>query len=213
MGLTAASLPGISLQATSIRNSISRALRDCKKDIASLGQNLVYSHPTISSLASSIHELVAGTASNDPSNSVTNDMLAMVQEFTQSFPAHKPSRAQPESEVILVTGTTGSLGSYILDKLIATQGVERIYAFNRADKHGKRTLYQRQKDALEEQGVDISILDSPKLVLLEGDTSSPDLGLPREVLEEVIGSVTSIIHNGKSACISHRRQMIEEMAV
>ncbi len=155
----------------------------------------MYSHPTIASLASFLYHIASGKTENGVS-SVTADMEAMVKEFTQNFPIHTPSKATPDSEVILITGTTGSLGSFIVDKLISMPSISRVYAFNRPDKLGKRTLYDRQKKAFEEQGIDVSILSSPKLVLLEGDTASADLGLPKEILDEIVGSATSIIHNG-----------------
>ncbi len=139
-------------------------------------------------------------------------MEAMVKEFTQNFPIHTPSKATPDSEVILVTGTTGSLGSFIVDKLISMPSISRVYAFNRPDKLGKSTLYDRQKKAFEEQGIDVSILSSPKLVLLEGDTASADLGLPKEILDEIVGSVTSIIHNGTFVSHVYHTKLIQRLA-
>lgn len=190
--------PCFSLQATSIRNSISRALRDSKKDTAGLSQNSVYAYPTIASLAQYVSQLALGAMENGASD-VTARLAAMefmVKEFTQDFPNHTTSKLAPKDEVVLATGTTGALGSHILHKLIATPYISRVYALNRPDKLGKSTLHERQKKALEEHGVSLSVLNSPKLILLEGDTSSSDLGLPKETVDEIVQSVTSIIHNG-----------------
>lgn len=133
-------------------------------------------------------------------------MEAMVKEFTQDFPIHTPSKPQPSSEVILVTGTTGSLGAPVLERLIATPSISRVYALNRVDRLGQSTVYERQKKAFEEHKIDLSVLNSTKLVLLEGDTASRHLGLPKDLLEEITASVTSIIHNGTfthQPCVLH----------
>lgn len=129
-------------------------------------------------------------------------MKTMLEELTQNFPAHVASKPAPTSETILVTGTTGILGSYILNQLISTLSVTRIYALNRPDREGKMTVRQRQARAFEEHGIDPAVLDSRKLVLLEGDTSLPGLGVPREACEEIVNSATTIIHNGENLCRS-----------
>ncbi len=159
---------------------------------------MVYEHPTISSLGQFISGLAAGNvgANGIPTSSVTQDMEKMVEELTRDFSKHKQTKEAPEEEVVLVTGTTGSLGTYILEKLISTPSIQRIYALNRSGKDAKTTLRERQSQAFKTHGVDGALIDSPKLVLLEGDISLPDLGLSAEQMEEIAGSATSIIHNG-----------------
>lgn len=160
-----------------------------------MGQNLVYMHPTISSLGHFISQLAHGDEQRE-AETVIAEMEALVEEFTQHFPLHVPSKPTPDTEVILVTGTTGSLGANILDKLVATPSVSRIYALNRRDQSGKSTLKGRQQQSFEEHGIDPAVFDSPKIVLLEGDTASANLGLSKEEYESIVGSVTSVIHNG-----------------
>lgn len=81
--------------------------------------------------------------------------------------------------------------------------VSRVYVLNRPDKERKKSARQRQARAFEEHGIDDLVLDSPKLVLLEGDTASADLGVPRETYEEIVGSLTTIIHNGKHSSANY----------
>jgi len=123
-------------------------------------------------------------------------MQELVKEFTQNFPAHQPSLPVPNQEGVLVTGTTGSIGSHLLRVLIETPSVARVFALNRPGRTSAETTKDRQTKAFLEHGLDVSLLESPKLVLLEGDTSQADFALSQDILKEMASSVTSIIHNG-----------------
>ncbi|KAJ7697660.1 hypothetical protein B0H17DRAFT_1130264 [Mycena rosella] len=57
-------------------------------------------------------------------------------------------------------------------------------------------LYKRQAHALVDRGLDASILDSPKLSMLEGDLVSPAFDLAGPIYQKMQRSVTHIIHNG-----------------
>ena len=170
-----------------------------------VSQNIVYRNPTIRMLGRTISDLVAnGAGGHDKANDdlgsnddVIRSMEDMVKEFTRSFPTHQPSLPLPEKEGVLVTGTTGSLGSHLLHVLLITPSVAKIYALNRLDRNGNLAVRDRQKKAFKEHGLDVSLLDSPKLVLLEGDTSLRGFGLPQSGLDDMARSVTTIIHNGK----------------
>lgn len=125
-------------------------------------------------------------------------MREMVQEFTTNFPTHVATQRIPELERIVVTGTTGSLGSHILANLLQTPSVERVYALNRPSEKGSKSLLDRQTRAFREHGLPLELLESPKLRLLESNTSASMLGLPLSTFEEIRDSATGIIHNGMS---------------
>lgn len=85
-------------------------------------------------------------------------------------------------ERVVVTGTTGSLGSYLLAILLESNSVETIWALNRKSKQG---LTARQKESLEDKMLDPSLLGSTKLVMLEADLEDAMLGLREDVYQEV----------------------------
>ncbi|KAF9553775.1 acetyl-CoA synthetase-like protein [Agrocybe pediades] len=194
-----------SLQATWIRNTLLRALRDSAEiDTRNLVDNFVYEHPTISSLASFVKLLATGGAGQHAADraSRVSAMLAMVDKYTcqePALPTHndKPSDPQISGDVVLVTGTTGALGSYLLAELISNARVSRVYALNRPSKAaGVSTLAERQANSLVERGLESDvILGSDKLMLLEANLSLPDFGLPEDVYQEMLSSVTHIVHN------------------
>lgn len=96
--------------------------------------------------------------------------------------------------VVLLTGSTGNLGSYLLSRLVRNDRVDRIYCLNQISRSGA-SLTWRQKQAFEDLGLDIDILMSPKVVLLEGDASQDKLELEDQVYSQIHSSVSVIIHN------------------
>lgn len=112
-------------------------------------------------------------------------MLLMVEKYSQSFPQHHPSRPTPSQDVVLVTGTTGGLGSNILAELVASKDVARVFAINRKDSNGTVSVIDRQVTALNRQGLDPSIISSPKVEFVETDVDTQYLGLPDETYELV----------------------------
>jgi thioester reductase-like protein len=49
---------------------------------------------------------------------------------------------------------------------------------------------------MEQNGLDIGLLDSPKLKLLAGDLDAPQFALSEEDFDALLKNVTSIVHNG-----------------
>lgn len=91
---------------------------------------------------------------------------------------------------ILVTGTTGSLGTYILDALLATPSVKRIIAFNRSN-----DASERQVKSLAQKGLSTSSTDLARVEFIKGDLSQLHLGLSQTTHDELLQSVTHILHN------------------
>ena len=108
----------------------------------------------------------------------------VVNTYTEGFPSASRSLAtrSEDGDVILVTGTTGSLGCYLLATLLVSPTVRRVYGLNRASKIG---LKDRQRMSLTDRGLDGDLVDCSKLVLLIGDITKPMMGLLPDVYTEV----------------------------
>ncbi|KAI5362759.1 Putative fatty acyl-coenzyme A reductase, NAD-binding domain, NAD(P)-binding domain superfamily [Septoria linicola] len=88
---------------------------------------------------------------------------------------------------VLLTGSTGNLGTYILDRLIKSQQVEQIWCLNRSD-----DVSTRQKKLLGAKGLSIEI---PAYVsFFQSNTAAHDLGLTTEDCADIASNVTHIIH-------------------
>lgn len=116
--------------------------------------------------------------------SKTDEMLSFVDKYSTSFAEHVPSTASSPKDTVLITGTTGGLGTALLSELVASESIARIFAFNRKAQDGV-SVPCRQQAALRAQGLDENLVYSPKVVMLEGDAGTGTLGLPFDILETV----------------------------
>lgn len=142
-----------------------------------IAQKFIYAHPSIEELASAITALVHGES--DSSDNRRKALVeAMITKYSKGFEEpiiHEKTVASSGRMVVLLTGSTGGLGSHILEILLALPSVERVYAFNR---RGRTPASERQRDGFLDRALDLKLLSSDKLIYLEGDTTKEDLGLP-----------------------------------
>jgi Male sterility protein len=124
----------------------------------------------------------SSSASIKPSQASKVEMLNLVAKYGKDFAVHQGSAATPSVDIVLVTGTTGAIGSVVLAELVKSPRVARIFAFNRK---GTMTLPERQKKAFEDRGLDPILVDSPKIVLLEADLAQPKFGVNDKLMDEV----------------------------
>jgi nucleoside-diphosphate-sugar epimerase len=125
-----------------------------------------------------------------PMVNTTTPLLDMVEKYSKNFRDHTPSSKAPTGEVILITGTSGSVGSSILVKCLECPNVKHIYALNRPSSDP----VQAQKAAFAKRGFNPSLVDSSRLTLLNSDLTACDLGLGKSLLEEICKTVTHVIH-------------------
>ncbi|KAJ7855599.1 hypothetical protein B0H14DRAFT_3645801 [Mycena olivaceomarginata] len=110
-------------------------------------------------------------------------MEEMVAKYSEGFEevVNFHGKKRSTGAVVLLTGSTGGLGSHILDLLLSLPSVERVYAFNR---RGRIAVSERQSEAFVDRDLDLQLLSSDKLVYLEGDA--------------LRDTITVIIHNAWS---------------
>ncbi|KAJ7198969.1 hypothetical protein GGX14DRAFT_525295, partial [Mycena pura] len=189
-----------SLSVTVLQLRILGALRSAsdpsvRKAADGLTQNLIYSYPTILQLSTFLRGLVLGLSDNaaDPKEVLETMILKHTAGLVQ--PVAPPSDSAGIPGVILLTGSTGSLGSQILSSLLRDDRVAKIYAFNRPSVDGAVSSAKRHLVAFNTRGLDAELLTSPKLVFVEGQTDAKSLGLSGDIYKEIQSSVTLIIHN------------------
>ncbi|KAJ6594686.1 acetyl-CoA synthetase-like protein [Mycena capillaripes] len=187
-----------SLNATFLRHRIVGALKNsadnnAKAAAQKISQNFVYAHPSIEELANAITSLVQGgsDSSDGGKKALVEKMIAKYSKGFDEVAIHEKRRSSGGA-VVLLTGSTGGLGSHILEILLGVSSVERVYAFNR---RGRTSISERQSEAFVDRALDGELLASGKLVYLEGDTTRADLGLPSDVWTTLRETTTVIIHN------------------
>ncbi|KAF9445951.1 putative aminoadipate reductase [Macrolepiota fuliginosa MF-IS2] len=170
-----------SLSATFLRRRVLSAIRSSKPSAGkSISPNILYTYPTIEKLAQYLSGLVANPAQIQSSDGHVKSIEAMIEEYSVGL-----------APVVLLTGSTGHLGSQILANLLQDDTVKRVYAFNRPS---RTTIEDRHIDRFKHGGLDIDLLQSEKLRFVEAELSKKDLGVSGELYKEMQKSVTIIIH-------------------
>ncbi|KAI0769291.1 acetyl-CoA synthetase-like protein [Trametes elegans] len=193
-----------SLQATWIRNTILHAVRTTTKlSTHDVPQNFVYSYPTIASLGGFLGGLIAGKGVDKDAERAERlaQMKALVEKYGAQWPearwkasadATEKSAGGDGPQTVLITGTTGRLGSHLLAQLLQKPEVGRVYALNRGTAGDEANLAERQREAFKTWGLDAGLLDGGKVYFHPADLTKPLFGLGEKTFEEAI---TTILHN------------------
>ncbi|KAI0466489.1 putative NRPS-like enzyme [Xylaria cf. heliscus] len=153
----------------------------------------IYSNPTLSQLTESIFDVtnVVRRKENwqDEEQRVRN-MQSLLDKYTASLPFAETARPAPQADgwVVLLTGSTGSLGSYILDELQRDTAVKRIICLDRSSDAAQRHMQIGPKRGLDN-------IDAGRVEFIKADLASHQFGLTAEVYKSLHASVTHIIHN------------------
>ncbi|KIM36904.1 hypothetical protein M413DRAFT_31301 [Hebeloma cylindrosporum] len=196
-----------SLTATILRRRITGALQSLKLSEGAsatkpFNQSTLYTYPTVELLTSFLVDIVSrppGTRIVD--RSPVTAIEEMIERYSFPKKSHAKFSAIPlESEsraaqnvAVLLTGSTGNLGSQILEKLLLNPNIHRVYTHNRASTSSKSQL-DRHLDRFRDKGLDSGTLESKKWAPLEGDLATKNLGLSDAIYHELRDSVTVIIH-------------------
>lgn len=188
--------PTPSLSATFLRSRIVSSLRsspdcDVQASAPQIDQNIVFLSPSIRQLARSVvHVVLHG---NSPTSvDVKVEIESMIEKYSMGFSGGSVGDASApltngrsrNNHVVILTGSTGGLGSYLLASLLQREDVSLVYAFNRSSR-GDASIQERQKNGFVDRGLDVTLLQSEKLLYIETDTSSDELGLEKELYQKV----------------------------
>ncbi|KDR79161.1 hypothetical protein GALMADRAFT_277673 [Galerina marginata CBS 339.88] len=183
-----------SLSATILRRRMVGALqanKETQKAAELVNQNTIYNYPSIEKLSVFLVALVVDPDSVLATASKTDAIEEMITRYTVGLEHPIPTGTTGNGTVALLTGTTGNLGSQILETLLRDPSVRKIYALNRAS----GDALARHADRFKDKGFEVSLLSTDKLVFIEGDMTQKNVGLQKEVYDELLSNVTVIIHN------------------
>jgi thioester reductase-like protein len=153
----------------------------------------IYSHPSIAKLSSFINSL-AGFSSNGTATEADTLALcsALVEKYTQNLPSPTSDKPLPAAtnQTIIITGTTGALGCYLLDLALANQDISKIICFNRTS-----DARECQIAASSSRGLSTDFSPSRVEFLTVDLSTSATFNLPEETATRLAGTVDRIIHN------------------
>ncbi|KAI1613500.1 hypothetical protein EDD36DRAFT_488589 [Exophiala viscosa] len=150
----------------------------------------VYASPTVTKLAQVL--LPAGVSNN--LNVQDEDQIRRIQGITESISsdlpvnARRPMRSDSTFTVVL-TGSTGSLGSFLLLNLLRDPKVAKIYCLNRST-----NAQERQAKFLDQRGFSIDALRE-KVEYLHSNFAESYLGLALAKYSELLERTTHILHS------------------
>ena len=151
---------------------------------------MVYDNPTVAGLAQAL-EGDAKQATKPQSQKVVSreeKMSSLLHKYSKPV-----SKKRHEGEVVLITGTTGSLGTYLLHTVLHREGVRRVYCLNRSEDGWGRTAQSLREKGLTTRA---GSARSPEVNFITvPDLDKERLGLSHDQYLEMQQSVTLIIHN------------------
>lgn len=172
-----------SVAALILRGRIIRMLSAFRKELPQASSlNIVARHPSIRLLAQHLEHITTEDDNVSQLKDTTTNTEAMINLYSQSIPIHGQAKLLPTSRVVVLTGTTGCLGSHILSGLLVDPDVHKVYALNRLS--STSTPQERQKAAFLLHGLNPNLLDS-KVTFIDCVNSRKRLGLSDESYREV----------------------------
>lgn len=137
------------------------------------------------------------TSNNEPSQRHEQDtedrvrqMLSVVERYTQDLASQgENERGTVTSglKTVLITGTTGSLGAHMLEKLLGDDLVSRVYVLLRK-RHGDQSnqgLLETQTRAFEIRGLSAALLHTPKVIYVAAELDCAKFGLQETMYQNV----------------------------
>lgn len=174
----------------------------------SLSPGVVYSHPSLNELSAFLfkqtklasQDVDSGYQSAESDridgNSKLKDMESFLDKFVQSLPVETKRQHLPvtQSTTVLLTGSTGSLGSYLLNELSSDPNVQHIICLDRTS-----SAAEKHRETGPERG--LSPLDPGRVEFLKASLADPQLGVGSEVYRGLLNTVTHIIRKATSPSI------------
>lgn len=163
-------------------------------DAETVAARVIYGNPTAERLAKYILSRVRQggvSAPADEGEYEVESTRALWQKYTSHLPQAKPGRPNPsdENQTVVLTGSTGMLGSYMLDLMIRNPAVKRIICLNRADDGGQK----QQASVMRARGLSTNY--ASKATFYHADMSRSDFGLPRAVFDDLLSTADRVVHN------------------
>lgn len=166
-----------------------------KPEPKALLPRVIYNNPTPRKLAKYVMEAVLsnGTDGMQEDANSAQAMEALWKKYTENLPSPQhPGRpdANTTGQTVLLTGSTGMLGSYMLEAMARDHKVARVVCLNRAEDGG----VAQQARSMRERGLDTGY-HGGKAEFYRVDVSKPDLGLSPAVYEGLARDVDRMILN------------------
>ena len=185
-----------------------RLVRDLrmKTSLVSIQPSTIYRHSTVVSLAKALHDLAHNTQISQSESErrrtekITTTLQkysTMIDEVVASIPKQTMScSADPSpdsgSRSVILTGSTGVIGSYILRALLEQPNIDHIYCLNRSP---DSDALQKKRNADTDPELPTVFPESKVTFLTTNLAEERALGFVPSIYEKLQRTVSLIIHN------------------
>ncbi|PQE27801.1 NRPS-like enzyme protein [Rutstroemia sp. NJR-2017a BVV2] len=178
-----------SLQALMTVRSLKRIL-----GLPELGPSNLYANPSVSALTDAVLKIVKKTKESEKAEKETQlllmeKMISEYKDMVDQMPAAQANSAKPAKKTVLLTGSTGALGSYLLDTLLHNPSIAHVFCLNRSPDSLK---LQSQRNLSRNLS---TTFDPSRVTFLHADFSDKFLGLDQPTFNTLSQQTTLIIHN------------------
>jgi thioester reductase-like protein len=185
-----------SLGVSVVVQRLQAALKSCgaSLNLSEINPRLIYSAPSVDRTTEALVHLVSTNASLHPSSGNGASRQTKLQSMLEKYWSNIPSaslvqqRSGADAWKIILTGTTGSLGTHLLATLEAMPVVAKIFCLNRSS-----NARERQKKMSQSHGLNFDWDD--RVEFLHTNLSKSKLGLNAEKYDELLRETTVVIHN------------------
>ena len=182
-----------SLQVIQTARYLNAALPKTRFKTVKIAPSTVYTRSTASEMTRAIKDLASKARDSLGTAQIAREtrMSSILQQYSSSL-KHRQEGHVIEgicSSVVILTGSTGSLGCYLLNSLNCSPSVSKIYCLNRSS-----NSFEKQVAKSASQGLTTD-WDSQRVVFLTVDLSQECLGLASSIYDELVTSVNLVIHN------------------
>ncbi|WWC89627.1 uncharacterized protein L201_004552 [Kwoniella dendrophila CBS 6074] len=160
-----------------------------------LPNNVVFERPSIQRLSRYIFDLQENNASNGSDEEDTHQLMEiLVKKYGEfDYQANSNVKSSPNAKsgkTVLLTGATGSLGSFLVQELSQIGQIDEIICLVRAE--NDQVANQRVKGALKNRGFPSQ--SSKEIKCFAADLAKPNLGLSSPTYQSIVDKVDIVIH-------------------
>ncbi|CAG8901724.1 unnamed protein product [Penicillium egyptiacum] len=191
-----------SLQTLNLGQVLQGSLKSARPNLGSMfGSPQLYSRPTIAQLSRYVLDILQGDDSAPDAAIIESDsdretrIADLIGKYTEDF---------GKGHAVILTGSTGSLGAYLLHELLSDLSITKIYCLNRSD-----DAELRQLQSLREKGLRTFNKFPPRVEFLQTKFGDEKFGIDDAKFDQMLQEVDTIIHNAWKVNFNHRVEAFE----
>lgn len=177
-----------SLQAITLTRMLRSAASQTPRAI--IGKDFIYSNPTISGIAERLRD-------QSSSNGVNESPSGKIEQLCRKYSSKNISVSESitgTGAVVLLTGSSGSLGSYLLTELLKSSAVAKVICLLRKESAGSTGTLQDHKSLFRSKDVELAEDEWAKVSIQNCDPTDDHLGLSEETYLALATSATHCLH-------------------